>query len=136
VEPIADFLDAMEAAAARACVAVMMDRSPASYASPFWPAIHGEQRDELPALDDLVALLRARGAEPRIERVERGARVFEDEGALLDLLRHQLWIVAGSEADARLADAMRRSVVRTREGITLQADAGWIGLVDWEPRTR
>jgi SAM-dependent methyltransferase len=136
VEPIGEFLDAMEAAAGRLCVAVMTDRAPASYASPFWPIIHGEERAELPALDDLLALLRARGARPSIERIERPPRLLDGEAPLLDLLRHQLWIAAGSEADQRLVEAVRRSVTRTSQGITLEADGGWIGIVDWVPPSR
>ena len=37
IEAIGPFLDALEAAARRCCVAVLMDRVPASAADPFWP---------------------------------------------------------------------------------------------------
>ena len=60
IEAIGPFLDAMEAAAARRCVAVLMDRQPSSIADPFWPPIHGEARVALPALPEFVDLLRAR----------------------------------------------------------------------------
>ena len=57
VEEIGPFLDAMEGAAGRLCVAVLMDQAPAALANPFWPEIHGEERVPLPALRELVALL-------------------------------------------------------------------------------
>ncbi len=41
----------------RVCVAVMMERVPASAADPFWPPVHGESRVPLPALPDLLELL-------------------------------------------------------------------------------
>jgi hypothetical protein len=104
--------------------------------SDFYAPIHGEELAELPALDELVALLRARGGRTSIERIQRPPRVLDSEAPLLDLLRHQLWIAAGSEADERLVEAVRRSVTRTSQGITLEADGGWIGIVDWVPLSR
>ena len=64
IEAIVAFLDAMEAAARRLCVAVLMEGSPASVAAPFWPVVHGETRVPLPALPQLVELLAARGSAP------------------------------------------------------------------------
>ncbi len=58
IEAIGPFLDAMEAATRDRCVAVLTDRSPASVADPFWPLVHGEERVPLPALPELVELLR------------------------------------------------------------------------------
>ena len=49
IEAIDPFLDAMEAAVRRLCVAVMMERAPASAAEPFWEAVHGEPRRRCPA---------------------------------------------------------------------------------------
>ena len=42
IEAIGPFVDALEAAARRELVAVLMDRAPASAADPFWPLVHGE----------------------------------------------------------------------------------------------
>ena len=61
IEAIDPFLDAMEAAARRLCVAVLMERAPASAAEPFWEAVHGEQRLRLPGLADFLRLLLDRG---------------------------------------------------------------------------
>ena len=61
VEEIGPFVDGMEAAAGRLCVAVLMEQVPAAAANPFWPPVHGEERVPLPALPDLLELLEARG---------------------------------------------------------------------------
>ena len=55
---------------------MLTDRSPASVADPFWPLVHGEDRVPLPALPDLVELLRARGREPVVTVVERSPRTL------------------------------------------------------------
>jgi hypothetical protein len=133
VEPIAPFLDAMESAAGKRCVAVLMDRSPASYAAPFWPVIHGMERAALPAVGDLVELLQARGASPRMRRVPRPTRTWPDADSLLGMLRHQLWIPEGGPQDQQLRDAVAGRVTVVPEGVRLPEPEGWIGVVDWVP---
>ena len=41
VEAIGPFVDALEMAAGRLCVAVLMEQVPAAAANPFWPPVHG-----------------------------------------------------------------------------------------------
>jgi len=130
IEAIGPFVDAMEAAAPRR-VAVMMERPPAGYADPFWPLIHGEERISLPALDELLALLTARGSEPRISYLSRPPGRWPDEESLLAQLRHQLWIGQGSAADQRLVAEVRARLVRDEDGIGLPAEAARVGVVEW-----
>ena len=82
VEAIVPFLDAMEAAARRLCLAVLMEESPASVAAPFWPLVHGEARVPLPALPQLVELLAARGSRPRVAHVTGERRRWADRDEL------------------------------------------------------
>jgi SAM-dependent methyltransferase len=133
VEPILPFLDAMERAAGTRCVAVLMDRAPAGYASPFWPEIHGMERVALPALDEFVELLGARGAHPRVRPVVRAPRTWPDRDTLLLMLRHQLWIPAGGPQEARLAAALESRVSVGPDGVRLSEPEGSIGIVDWLP---
>ena len=103
VEAIGPFLDAMEAAAGRLCVAILAaDRQPSAPAHAFWPPVHGEARVELPALDDFLDLLRARGREPRDVRVPRPVRGFPTRDELAGWLRNQLFVEPGSAKDAVL----------------------------------
>ncbi|MGC8634434.1 MAG: NTP transferase domain-containing protein [Candidatus Limnocylindrales bacterium] len=131
VEPIGPFLDAMEAAAGR-CVAVLMDRQPAAAAEPFWPPIHGEARVPLPALPELIELLRARGAAPVVTSFARPLRPFPDVDALLDYLRGQLWLAPGSEKDRRLRDLVRADLVPRAGGVGLRSELPMhVGVARW-----
>jgi SAM-dependent methyltransferase len=136
VEAIGPFLDAMEAAAGRLCVAILADGPPAVAAHPFWPLVHGEERIALPALDDFVALLRARGREPRDARVPRSERGFGSREELVRWLRNQLFVAEGSAKDRILATALEPRLVERTDGtvgLTTQARTA-TGIVTWEPR--
>jgi hypothetical protein len=135
VEAIGPFLDALEAAARRACVAVFMKRSPASVAEPFWPPVHGEARVPLPALDDLVALLQARGRDPDVSIAERGRRAFASRDDLERMLRRQLWVGEGTAKEERF--------LRVLDELAAEGPDGWrlrdhpeleVGVVSWVPR--
>ncbi len=136
VEAIGPFLDALEAAAGRLCVAILADGPPAAAAHPFWPLVHGEERIELPALDDFVGLLRARGRHPLDRRLPRPTRGFGSRDEMVRWLRNQLFVEAGSakdgvlarELDSRLEDRPDGTV-----GLTTQVDMA-TGIVTWEPR--
>jgi CTP:molybdopterin cytidylyltransferase MocA/SAM-dependent methyltransferase len=125
IEAIGPFVAAMESAAARLCVAMLMERQPSSIADVCWPPVHGEDRVSLPALPDFVELLRARGREVSIERLEREPRRFASRDELAGFLRRQLWIEPGGEADRRFQTALD-------ELVETEADGG-VGLVDQRP---
>lgn len=132
IEHIGPFLDAMETAARTRCVAVLTDSSPAAVADPFWPLVHGEERVALPALPDLVELLRARGRHTEVIRVDRSPRTFESVDALTAFLRRQLFIVEGREKDIHFRAILPDMIVRRDGGWTLaERPAGSIGIVTW-----
>jgi SAM-dependent methyltransferase len=130
IEHIGPFLDAAESAARR-CVAVLMDRSPPSAAAALWPPVHGEERVELPALDDLVRLLRARGRRPRVRTVPRVPPSWEDDASLQAAARRQLWVQPGSVKDERLSRAIAALAMRSRGRLQLPGGPRRIGIVDW-----
>lgn len=134
VAAIGPFLDAMEAAASRQCVAVLMERQPSSIAEPFWPPIHGEARVPLPALDDFVALLEARGTRPDVQRLERSPRGFPDRVSIADFVRGQLWLSPGGDKDRRLQELLDRELVSVAGGVRLRDQhALRVGVVRWTP---
>ena len=135
VEAIMPFLDAMEAAARRRCVAVLMDRSPASVAAGFWPPVHGEARVPLPALPQLTELLSARGRTPDVIRVTGERRRWADRDELLTFLRRQLWTASGSAADARLLASVGDLAATAPDGSVSVAGSPPldIGVVYWIP---
>jgi SAM-dependent methyltransferase len=134
IEAIGPFLDAMEQATRDRCVAVLTDRSPASVADPFWPLVHGEERVPLPALPDLLEVLRTRGRETEVVRVERPPRTFDSVPALTAFVRRQLFIAEGGEKDLHFRAVLPDRIVNRDGGWTLaDPPAGSIGIVTWSP---
>ncbi len=136
VEAIGPFLDAMERAAGRLCVAILADRQPSAPAHAFWPPVHGEERAELPALDAFLDLLRARGRNPRDVRVPRPVRGFPSREELAGWLRNQLFLEPGSPKDAVMSRELDRRIVERADGtlgLTSQVPMA-TGIVSWEPR--
>jgi hypothetical protein len=136
VEAIGPFLDAMEAAAGRVCVAILADRQPSTPAHVFWPPVHGEERAPLPALDAFLDLLRARGRNPREARVARPVRGFPTRDEAARWLRNQLFLEGGSAKDAVLERELDARIVTHRDGsLGLASQAPMAtGIVTWEPR--
>jgi CTP:molybdopterin cytidylyltransferase MocA len=136
VEAIGPFLDAMERAASRECVSILMDRSPASLAAPFWPPLHGEPRIALPALPAFVDLIRARGREPTVETVESARRHWASRAELEPFVRRQTWVAPGTAKDARLQELLDAWLVTNDDGtVDLSiAEPLTVGLVSWAPR--
>jgi SAM-dependent methyltransferase len=135
IEEIGPFLDAMEAAARRLCVALLADRQPSSPAHVFWPPVHGEARAELPALDDFMVLLRARGCDPQLARFPRPPRGFPSREELVRWLRNQLFVAEGSAKDQVLARELETRLVAHPDGtlgLSSQAPTA-TGIVAWDP---
>jgi CTP:molybdopterin cytidylyltransferase MocA/SAM-dependent methyltransferase len=138
-EAIGPFVDALDAAARRACIAVMQEQPPASIAAPFFEAVHGEARAPLPALPDFVDLLSARDRDPAVELFERPPRRWRSRSELLGFLRRQTWVVPGTAADARLLASVDAWTVADGDGIVLaRADGRFdgparVGVVRWVP---
>ena len=135
IEAIGPFLEAMERAARRECLAVLMERSPASLAEAFWPPIHGEPRIALPALPAFVDLLRSRGHDPSLEMVESSRRQWASRTEVEAFVRRQTWVVPGSAKDRRMLTLLDEWLVETPDGgveLTV-AEPLRVGLVAWQP---
>jgi hypothetical protein len=111
-----------------------MERVPASAADPFWPLVHDQARDSLPALPEFLELLQARGRRARVERVSNDGRLFDSRAALEGSVRRQLWIERDGPKEARFQAAL--------ETLAIEVDGGWliadltpneIGVVTWRP---
>jgi SAM-dependent methyltransferase len=135
IEEIGPFIEAMERAASRLCVAMLTDQSPASVADPFWPIVHGVERVPLPALPDLVELLRAKGRSTEVRRAERPPRTFDSFEGLATFLRRQLWVEEDGEKDHRFRAALAGMARELDDdGWTLATPpVGSIGILTWEP---
>jgi molybdenum cofactor cytidylyltransferase len=135
VEEIGPFVEQMEAAAGRLCIAVLMEQVPAAAANPFWPPVHGEERVPLPALPDLLELLEARGRQPSVERIAIEPRRFESRDVLEGFVRRQLWIDPAGPKEKRFQKALDSLAVQSADGWTLEGrGVGTVGIVTWAPR--
>jgi len=136
IEAIEGFLDGLEAAARRVCLAVLMNRPPAAAAEPFWPPVHGEPRMTLPALGDLIELLEARGSRPSVTTVPAEQRRFESREALEGFVRRQLWIDPSGPKEPRFRSALEQLAERDGDGWTIASlEPIELGVVAWRPRT-
>jgi len=135
IEAIWPFVEAMERAARRECLAVLMDRSPASLAEPFWPEVHGEARVALPALPAFVDLLTAHGRRPDVRSLEATRRQWQGRDELLAHLRRQTWVAPGSEKDRRLQALLDDWLVRDEDGRVRVSVVQplTVGLIAWNP---
>jgi len=136
IEDIGPFLDALEAAASRLCIAVLLDRPPPAEADRLWPLVHGVERAALPALPEFLTLLLARGAVPEVRLVSRGAQSYPDPEVLLAWLRGQLWTKPDSEKDRQLQRVIAERVERRDDHVALSWQPVQIGVVTWPSRVR
>jgi CTP:molybdopterin cytidylyltransferase MocA/SAM-dependent methyltransferase len=133
IEAIGPFLDALEAASRRLCVAVMMDRTPATIAEPFWPVVHGEPRVPLPARPELVELLRARGVEPEVTVAEQTRRRAASRDELERHVRRQLWVGEGTEKEHRFLELLDQLAVEEPDGWALRDQPVLeVGITTWK----
>jgi SAM-dependent methyltransferase len=131
IEQIGPFLDAMEAASRRACVAVMGEGAMTTVATLFWEQIHAEPRIALPALPAFLALLMARGRLPEVRLEDRQPPAFDSVEDLLWMARRQLWVLPGSEKDRRLAQLVRAAATERAGLWALDWSRSRIGIVSW-----
>jgi len=124
VDEIGPFLDAMEKAASRLCVAVMFETPPPAEVDAIWPAVHGIERASLPALPELLALLLARKRLFEVRLVDVPAPPRDAE-AQLARARRLAWVREGSAKDERLKKALAAGAA-TRS-------ARRVGVVSWTP---
>ncbi len=130
-EEIGPFLDAMEAATRRLCVAMMLARAPSSAADSYWLPVHGVERPPLPALPEFLRVLLARGRLFELRLVARFEQARDDPEADLRFLRRHLRVKPGTPEDARLTATYRE---RQSHGERLHPPDVPLGIVSWAPR--
>jgi SAM-dependent methyltransferase len=131
IEQIGPFLDAMERAARRLCVAVLLDGPPPSAADQLWPEIHGLQRASLPALREFLEVLLARGTLFEVRLMERTPMSYAEPEQALAWARQQLWTRPGSAKDQRLQRLVHERLIPGEGGLTLAGQPRRVGVVTW-----
>ena len=132
VEHIGPFLDAMERAACRLCVAVLLERPPPTEADRLWPLVHGVERAALPSLPDFLALLLARGTLFEVRLVERAAQSYPQRDVLLAWLRGQLWTAPDGAKDRQLQHLLAERGEERDGRIALSWEPVRVGVVTWK----
>ncbi len=131
VENIGPFLDAMESAARRLCVAVLLSQPPPAEADRLWPAVHGLSRAALPSLPEFLTLLTARGRLFEVRLVERSPQSYAEPAQALAWLRQQLWTAPGSARDQTL-QRLAQERLQERDGrYALNWNPVPMGIVTW-----
>jgi SAM-dependent methyltransferase len=133
VEDIGPFLDAMEAATRRLCVAVLVEQPPPTEADRLWPDVHGVQRAALPSLPEFLALLLARGRLFEVQLVERSPQAHERPEQLLAWLRQQLWTTPEGPKDLALQRTMHARLIERDGRFALSWNPVRMGIVTWRP---
>lgn len=134
IEQIGPFLDAMERAARKRCVVVLLDGQPVVMGmGDIWEAVHGESKDALPALPEFIVLLVARGVLPEVRLISRPPITFPDIESAHASLRVRLWLAEGSEKDRKLGAVLPSALVSTPDGLALPDSGGVVGIVSWTP---
>jgi SAM-dependent methyltransferase len=133
IAAIGPFLDAMEAAATRLCVCVLLAESPAAIAATAWPAVHGVERNLLPSLREFIAVIIARGNLPEVRLA--GARPPASYHTVDDahrFFRAQAFIAEGGEKDRKLR-AWLEERQQADETVRITSTPQPIGIVTWAP---
>jgi SAM-dependent methyltransferase len=131
IEEIGPFLDSLEAVAADRCVAIFMDRPPASEANDLWPAVHGEPRAALPSLPEFLALQLARERLCEVRLAIGSALPSPDPERALAFARRQTWVQPGSAKDQRLEALIHERFAATETGNAASDRPVRIGIVSW-----
>jgi SAM-dependent methyltransferase len=134
IADLGPFLDAMERASRRMCVAVLQAKAPAHVAEPFWPPVNGEARHPLPALREFVALQLARGRLCEVRLLERPAMTYASRDGLITGLRQQLFVQPGSERDKRLVALVDEATTERDGRYVIEVKPVPLGIVTWAPR--
>jgi SAM-dependent methyltransferase len=131
VEDIGPFLDAMETAAHRLCVAILLEQPPPTEADRLWPAIHGVERAALPSLPEFITLLLARGKLPEVRLVDRSPQSYDQPDQALAWLRGQLWTAPNSPKDQELQALMRERIQEHQGRYAMSWAPVRMGVVTW-----
>ncbi|GIW09934.1 MAG: class I SAM-dependent methyltransferase [Chloroflexi bacterium] len=130
IEQIGPFLAMMERSAPRR-IAALFERPPTSQFDAFWPLVHGEARQPLPALREFIVLLLARRMLPEVRLLEVAPPSYEAPERVLELARRQTWVRPGSAADEALERAVYQRLQERDGRFALSWEPLRLGVASW-----
>jgi len=117
VREIGPFLQAMDAAAGRACYLFLMARHMNELFSPFWERFHGQVRFLLPTALETLNVLHQLGLPANMELLPRNQQLtFLDADEALDDIRRRLRLAPNPERDAAIRAAIKELLVQHADG--------------------
>jgi hypothetical protein len=131
IEDIGPFLNAMERATRRLCIAVLLAQPPPTEADRLWPAIHGVERAALPSLPEFLALLIARNKLFEVQLVERTPQTYTQPDHALAWLRQQLWTQPDGPKDLKLQRLLAERLIEREGRHALSFEPVQVGIVTW-----
>lgn len=131
IDNLVPFLQKLEKHARRQCVAVMLDRQPASNFGALFEAVLGEPQATLPALKEFVALQYARNRLVDIETIEVAPWSFADREDAMKNLRWRFWINEGTALDRKLDELLDEHVKEVDGRWMVPGSRGYVGIVSW-----
>jgi 2-polyprenyl-3-methyl-5-hydroxy-6-metoxy-1,4-benzoquinol methylase len=135
IEDIGSFVMKLAAhARQQVCMPTFM-RPPRARYAPFWPWVHGEDKQELPGAAELMQVLWDLDIYPNLEMYAPiPFRPFKDWQRALDALRPRLFVTPDTEQDARLQQSMRELLIETPAGYVIKGiPPGRLALISWQP---
>ena len=136
VADIEPFILKLESHARDRVLILAYTESPQAVFSPLWEAVHREERINLPAVPELLSALWELDIYPDLEMFEPACpETAPNRETALQILRHMLFVKAGTEKDQRLQSNLDELVVQTPDGLAARG-AGFRrqGLISWRPR--
>ena len=132
IEP---FIRRLESHARQRVLVLAFMVSPQAMFSPFWKAVRGEERIDLPAIPELLNVLWEMDIYPDLEMFEpTGPETAPSGVAALEMLRQMLYVKPDTENDRRLQKATEELTVETPEGLTTRdSRPGRQALLSWSP---
>jgi SAM-dependent methyltransferase len=130
IADINPFVDGLERATRRRCVALFMDRAPSSGYEQLWAEVHGEERITLPAMREFIHLLLARGVTPEVRVYPRDVHEH-DQQEIRHMARRRLWLSEGSEKDRKLQRLLDEAFTSDTAQFSRRSE---VALIGWEPR--
>jgi SAM-dependent methyltransferase len=134
VREIGPFLQAMDAAARRACFMFLAIRHPASFISPLWERVHGEPRHHLPGALECLCALHQLGITARMELVPTASRItFASADEALEDVRFRLRLPPGPRSDAVIGAAIEALFERADDGtLAPLGQPSAAAVISWE----
>src|ERR1051326_20507 len=136
IEDIGPFLDEMESAARRLCIAVLLSQPPPTEADRFWPLVHGVERAALPSLPEFEVLLMARGKLFEARLIDRAPQSYEQPEQGLAWLRQQLWTAPDGDKDRALQRVLYERIQERDGRFALSWEPVSVGILTWSPTQR